>query len=217
VWGDDQLIIRGPLNVSFPDSVAKVFSDPPQAAIVYEGDFVAGVIENETPATVGEGADFFDFPAIGDTEAGAVVVAGDQAVLLKDSEAGKALMRFLATPEAAEPWAEAGGFISPNQNLSLDVYPNEIQRRIAESVVAAESIRFDLSDLQPSAFGATPGQGMFKLFQDFLGDPSNVDGIAQQLERAAQQAYGGEAGGGGGDATGTESPEDTASPTETGS
>jgi hypothetical protein len=30
---------------------------------------------------------------------------------------------------------------------------------------------------------------MWKLFQDFLKNPSNVDGIAQQLETAAAQAY----------------------------
>ena len=49
--------------------------------------------------------------------------------------------------------------------------------------------RFDLSDLQPSAFGGTVGQGEFKLFQDFLNNPSDVDGIAQKLEDAAAKAY----------------------------
>jgi alpha-glucoside transport system substrate-binding protein len=51
--------------------------------------------------------------------------------------------------------------------------------------------RFDLSDLQPAAFGATAGQGMWKLFQDFLQSPDDVDGIAQQLEDSAARAYGG--------------------------
>ena len=39
--------------------------------------------------------------------------------------------------------------------------------------------RFDLSDLQPAAFGGTVGQGEFKLFQDFLKNPSNATGIAK--------------------------------------
>ena len=59
----------------------------------------------------------------------------------------------------------------------------------SEAMTSADQLRFDLSDLQPSAFGATTGQGLWKLFQDFLKDPSDVDGIAQQMEDAAAEAY----------------------------
>ena len=37
-----------------------------------------------------------------------------------------------------------------------------------------------MSDLQPAAFGGTVGQGEFKLFQDFLKKPDDVNGIAAQ-------------------------------------
>ena len=46
-----------------------------------------------------------------------------------------------------------------------------------------------MSDLQPAAFGGTVGQGEFKIFQDFLKNPSNVDGVAQELETSAAKAY----------------------------
>jgi len=46
-----------------------------------------------------------------------------------------------------------------------------------------------MSDLQPAAFGGTVGQGEFKIFQDFLKNPSNVDGIASSLEASAAKAY----------------------------
>ena len=42
----------------------------------------------------------------------------------------------------------------------------------------SQNLRFDLSDLQPSSFGSTVGQGLWKLFQDFIKNPSDVDGIA---------------------------------------
>jgi alpha-glucoside transport system substrate-binding protein len=45
-----------------------------------------------------------------------------------------------------------------------------------------------MSDLQPAAFGATTGQGEWKLFQDFVSAPSNVNGIASKLETAAEKA-----------------------------
>ena len=47
-----------------------------------------------------------------------------------------------------------------------------------------------MSDLQPSAFGGTPGQGLFKLFTDFVQNPDDIDGITQQMETAAAQAFG---------------------------
>jgi hypothetical protein len=195
ILGDEALLsggTRGALQTSFPDSVSKVFADPqnPEAAIVYEADFVATVIQNETESELGTDADFFDFPAIDDSPP-AVVGGGDVAVLLTESEGGQALIEYLATAEAAEIRARTGGFTSANTGVDLSVYPDEITRRSAEALVeAGDSFRFDLSDLQPAEFGATVGQGLFKLFQDFLQDPEDVDGVTQQLERAASQAFG---------------------------
>ncbi|HXF73070.1 MAG TPA: extracellular solute-binding protein [Actinomycetota bacterium] len=192
LMGDESLIAggtRGALQTDFPTSVTQVFTDPPGAAIVYEGDFVAGVITGETDAQLGTDADFFDFPAI-DGSPPAVVGGGDVAVLLTDSEAGKALIEFLATPEAGEIWAGLGGFTSPNQNVDLAVYPDDITRKSAEALTSAEVFRFDLSDLQPAEFGATVGQGLFKLFQDFLANPDDIDGVTEAMEAAAAQAFG---------------------------
>lgn len=188
VWGQEQLMIDRSLDTSFPESVSRVFSDPADAAMVFEGDFVAGVIDSETPATVGQEASFFEFPEIQDSGP-ALVTAGDQAVLFQDSEGGHALMRYLASAEAAETWAAEGGFLSANQAVDLDVYPDEPTRRMAEAVVETENVRFDMSDLQPPEFGGTPGQGMWRILQDFLEDPSDVEGTAQQLEDAAAQAH----------------------------
>ena len=77
-----------------------------------------------------------------------------------------------------------------NKNMDTSVYPDDITKTTAGALSQAETFRFDLSDLQPAEFGGTVGQGLFKLFQDFLKDPSNVDGIAQQMEAAAKKAYG---------------------------
>ena len=189
LWGDDTLIIDNPLEISFPDSVARTFTDPPDAAMVFEGDFVAGVIEAETPATVTQEADLFDFPEI-EGSGPAVVTAGDQAVLMVDSEAGHALMRYLASDTAAEIWAAEGGFLSANQQVDLDIYPDEATRRIAEALVETETVRFDLSDMQPPEFGATPGQGMWQILQDFLGDPTDPQATAERLEEEAEAAHG---------------------------
>jgi ABC-type glycerol-3-phosphate transport system substrate-binding protein len=118
-----------------------------------------------------------------------VVGGGDTVVMFKDSPAAQALVTYLTTPEAAEIWAEKGGFASLNKNMDTGVYPDEITQTTAGALAETEVFRFDLSDLQPAEFGGTVGQGLFKLFQDFLRNPDDVDGITQQMETAAAQAF----------------------------
>ncbi len=174
----------GTLETDFEESVRQVFTDPPEAAMVYEGDFVASEIAARTKAAVGRDADFFAFPSVDGSER-AVVAGGDVAVLFTDKPAARELIRFLATPEAAEPWAKAGGFVSPNKRLAADAYADTTTRRSARALVRARTISFDLSDQQPPAFGATDAQGIRQIFQDYLISPDDIDTVTQRLERAA--------------------------------
>jgi alpha-glucoside transport system substrate-binding protein len=175
------------LQTEMPASVAKVFSDEPEAAMVTIGDFAPGV--TETTLEPETGYNVFTFPSIEGSEP-AVVGAGDIFVQFKDSPAADAFLDYLTTVEAAEIWAERGGFSSPHKELDAGVYPDEITRTTAGALGEAETFRFDMSDLQPSAFGGTPGQGMFKAFSDFVANPDDIDGITQQLEAAAAKAFG---------------------------
>jgi ABC-type glycerol-3-phosphate transport system substrate-binding protein len=118
------------LRTPFDASVEKVFRTPPVAAMVFEGDFVGGVVLARTKAQLGVNADVFPFPSVGASAPG-VVGGGDAAVLLRSSAAGRAFVRYLASPEAAAIWAGQGGFVSPNRNLDISVYPEEITRSVA--------------------------------------------------------------------------------------
>ncbi|MFG2572057.1 ABC transporter substrate-binding protein [Streptomyces sp. NPDC048481] len=183
---------KGALNTDFPGSVEKVFGPKPEAGMVYEGDFVAGVAKDQFGRTIGKDANFFPFPAVDGGDA-PVVSGGDAAVVLKDgknTKAGMALVEYLATPEAAAVWAKAGGFLSPNKSLDLASYGDDVTRATAKSLVGAgDSVRFDMSDQAPAAFGGTKGAGEWKLLQDFLRDPSDPKGTAAALETAAAKAY----------------------------
>jgi ABC-type glycerol-3-phosphate transport system substrate-binding protein len=178
----------GALQVDFPTSVTQVFSDPPKAAMVFEGDFVAGNILSSTKAKPKTGFDVVPFPSVGSTS-GNVEVGGDILVAFNDTPAIEAFVKYLATPEAARAWASQGGFATGNNKLEASVYPDAITRRTASAIAEAKNVVFDMSDQQPAAFGATVGQGEWGIFQDFLKNPSDVDGIAQKLESAAAKAY----------------------------
>ncbi|WP_030224882.1 ABC transporter substrate-binding protein [Streptomyces sp. NRRL WC-3626] len=190
IWGKKDYVATGALGTDFPTSVTQTFTggDQPKAGMVYEGDF-AQVNIGETKAKVGTDAKVFPFPAVGDTAP--VVSGGDAAVILDDSKAAQALATFLASPDAAQIHAKLGGFLSPNKNVDPSTYPNEVQRKIAEALVASgDDFRFDMSDQAPQAFGGTPGKGEWKALQDFLKNPGDIAGTQAKLEADAAAAYG---------------------------
>ena len=188
VGDSDSLVggVSGALGTDFPTSVTNAFKEDPEGAQVLEGDFV--VTEIPTTAEPLTDYDFFDFPSVEGSEP-AVVGGGDIIIMFNDTPAAQALVSYLASPEAAEIWAARGGFSSANRNLDTGVYPDELTRRTASALAEAETFRFDLSDLQPAAFGATVGQGMWQILQDLLRNPDDVDGVAQELEQAANRAF----------------------------
>jgi len=193
VWGKKDYVAGGPsgaLQTEFPASVTQTFTggDQPKAGMVYEGDFVQVNI-GETKAEVGTDAKVFPFPAVGDTAP--VVSGGDAAVILEDSKAAQALATFLASPDAAAIQAKLGGFLSPNKAIDPSAYPNDVQKKIAEALIASgDDFRFDMSDQAPQAFGGTPGKGEWKALQDFLKNPKDVAGAQAKLEADAAAAYG---------------------------
>lgn len=193
IWGKKDWIAGGPggaLQTEFPASVTQTFTggDQPKAAMVYEGDFVQVNIA-DTKAKVGTDAKVFPFPKAGDTAP--VVSGGDAAVILKDSKGAQALATFLASPDAATIQAKLGGYLSPNKNVAISSYPNEVQQKIAKALIASgDDFRFDMSDQAPQAFGGTPGKGEWKDLQDFLKNPTDVAGTQKQLESDAAAAYG---------------------------
>ncbi|HET7243407.1 MAG TPA: ABC transporter substrate-binding protein [Streptosporangiaceae bacterium] len=179
---------RGALRTSYAGSVQETFAPRPAAAMVFEGDFVAGIISGQTRARFDVDADAFGFPAAG-RPAPTVVAGGDAAVLMRRSAAGEALIRFLASPQAAAIWAARGGFVSPNTSLGLSAYPDGISRPVARSLLeAGGNFRFSLSDLTPDGFGGTEGRGMRGILQQFLAR-RDVRGTAARLEQAARRAY----------------------------
>jgi len=181
---------NGAIQNGFNDSVTNAFSDPPKGAIVFEGDFVAGVILSSTKAKPKTGFNAAPFPAVKPgPNANAVEIGGDLFVTFRDTPAIEAFVKFLATADAAKAWAKLGGFGTGNKNVPASIYPDAITRATEAPIGKATSVVFDMSDEQPSAFGSTTGQGEWGIFQDFLRNPSNVNGIAQKLETAAAAAY----------------------------
>ncbi|MGN9838499.1 ABC transporter substrate-binding protein [Nonomuraea sp. H19] len=176
----------GALQSVFPDCVNKVYGQK-KAAMVIEGDFVA-TEATQAGAKVGEDAKYVPFPKVGDTAP--VMVGGDIAVAMKDSPGAMALLQFLASKEGGEIWAKLPGYLSPNKNVSPDNYPDELTKQLGQTIISAgDAVRYDMSDLAPSAFGGTDGKGEWKVLQDFLRNPADIKGAQTALEAEAKKAW----------------------------
>jgi alpha-glucoside transport system substrate-binding protein len=180
---------KGATQLTFTQSVADVFGMAPKAAMLYEGDFVAGEIQKSGKVQVGTGAKFFTWPSINGS-APSVVTGGDAAIMFKDTPGAQALMAYLAGPQAAGIWAARGGFLSANKNLAPSTYPDGITREIGEAVVRSRQVVFDMSDQSPQAFGGQTGADEWKLLTEFFGSPGDPASTAAKLEVAAAKDYG---------------------------
>ncbi|HEX5763711.1 MAG TPA: extracellular solute-binding protein [Solirubrobacterales bacterium] len=190
IIGDSDNIVggtSGALQTDFPTSVTNAFKENPEGAMVLEGDFVVTEIEAGTQAKPMTDYDVFDFPSVDGSEP-VVVGGGDVLIMFNDTPASQALVEYLASSEAAEIWAKRGGFSSANRDLDTNVYPDELTRETAGTIAEAETFRFDLSDLQPAAFGATVGKGMWQALTEFM-ENQNVDATARKLEQEANKAF----------------------------
>ena len=148
-----------------------------------EGDFVGTNIATETKAQPQTDYNVYAFPEINDS--GPMVMGGgDVMVMFKDNPAARALIEYLATPEAAEIWVEKGGFISANKNVPTSAYPDEVSARSAEILANAKTFRFDAGDLMPSALSAA----FFDAVVAYVDDPANLDTILADLEATSVDA-----------------------------
>ena len=185
---------------SWPNCTTSVFpaSGSPTAAMVFEADFTtSNVPSNYTPgsgssctlsATASPCYNTFNFPApSGSAHASEIQGSGDVAMLLKSSRQSQALIKYLATPGAADIWANLGGFASANIKVPLRSYPDSVAKADAKALTSAKAFVFSLDDLQ---VGWEPA-----LWADMLNvlqnpSASNVTTVEALMDQQATTALG---------------------------
>lgn len=174
------------LATSFQDASYAPFTAPPQASMYYLGDFTAGFITTQFPkAKPGTDFNFFPFPTINTQYQGAVTGGADVVVAMKDNDAVRKLISYLATAEAQTIWVKRGGFTSPNKAVDLAAYPNMVAQASAKMLTNAPTFRFGAGDLMLPAVQ----QAFWKGLLTFIGDQRQLDSILSSIESTAQQAY----------------------------
>ena len=112
------------LATGFHNASYAPFTFPPQSCMYYLGDLRQGLSRVNSP-TPNQELTLISllFPTINTQYQGAVTGGADVIVAMKDTEAVRKLITYLATADAQTIWVKRGGFTSPNKSVNLTAYP----------------------------------------------------------------------------------------------
>jgi ABC-type sugar transport system, periplasmic component len=171
------------LATNFIASGDHLFSNPPGCAFVNHATFITDAFQ-KTGGAKADQFDFFPFPDINASFAGAVEGSGDLFGMFNDTPQAKSLVAYLSTAEAQAIWVGRGGALSANNTVSN--YPNDILKKAAADLASAKIFRFDASDNMPQAMN----DAFFKAIVDYTQDASKLDAVLSNLDSVQTSAYG---------------------------
>ncbi|MET7709503.1 extracellular solute-binding protein [Micromonospora sp. NPDC005413] len=186
LWSVDGAFLGGgrrALLTQYEESVIQVVHAR-RAVMLVGADFTADVVGPfqrgpEAPAT-------FRFPGA-QPGGGPLIVGGDAAVAFADARGGVELVEWLTKADSFRPWLRAGGYLSPNTNVSINSYTDSVGQRLAEEMRAPGTLRFDLSDQLPGAFTGSDGVGIWRIMQGFFADVTDGVRAGEAIRRATGQ------------------------------
>ena len=155
IWFTEGMVYGGRTGIVttfFGDAPKVMFESPPKAWLHKQGNFITSFFPDNTVAE--EDYDFFYFPGKDPAYGKPVLVAGDIYAMFNDRPEVRMVMQHFATAASVESWVKAGGAISPHKDSQLSWYSNAVDRKVAEVIQNATSVRFDGSDLMPGSVGA---------------------------------------------------------------
>jgi alpha-glucoside transport system substrate-binding protein len=174
------------LATAFQDASYLPYDSPPKAYMYYLGDFTAGFITAQFPSLqAGTDFNFFAFPTINPTYAGAVTGGADMIFAMKDNNGTRQFMQYMSTAEAQTIWIKQGGASSVNKSVPLSAYPNPVQLNAAKQLAGATFFRSSPDDLMPVAMESAYWKGTLA----YIANPAQLDSILSGLETTATQVY----------------------------
>ncbi len=183
IWMNDAYVLGGATNIlttNFGDAVIPLFSDPSQAMMHRQGNFITGFMPEAIQANLVEEVGVFALPSINPKWGTPVLGGGDQFVIFDDRPEVIQVMEYLTTWESCKDWAGAGGALFPHQDQDFNDYASSLEADLAKILVNAEVFRFDASDLMPAEVGA----GTFWTGMADLISGVEMDKVLSQIEKS---------------------------------
>jgi alpha-glucoside transport system substrate-binding protein len=186
---DPKMVNGGPateLTLNFGNGGDGLFTTPPQCYLHHQASFITDFFTKNTP-TVKPVVDFnnFGFPDINPEYSGTAEVVGDSFAMYKDTPQGRAFINYITSPEAQAIWVERGGKLGANKRVPLESYPDELSKNAGAVIASAKAVRFDASDLMPSAMN----EAFWKAILEYVQSPGNLDSILANLDTVQKDSY----------------------------
>lgn len=163
------------------------------AAFLNQGAFVNLVAPAECDEDLVPGEDFtfFHMPALEGDDPPPVFISGDLFVVNAETPnpaAAQAFASYLGSAEAQTIWAERGGYIAPNADVSIDVYPDENDASAARLWPAGTDAEagYDLDDF----IGGEIQEAERTALEQFVRD-QDTDALVQRMVDITAQVRGG--------------------------
>lgn len=174
---------RSVLLTAWADAGRPMFTDPPGCFLHHQPSFIMANYQAYEPAPKpGSDFDFFHFPD-GSSSTGATsekyAVSADMAGMFNNTPQARRLIAYLATDKAQRIWPSiGGGAFSVNRNVDLNVYSDNVSKRIAQELTTADTLCFDAADLMP----ATMRNAFYRAVLEYVSDPTQLNRLLEELE-----------------------------------
>ena len=189
IASDPKQVSGGPkavLTTSFNISPQGLFAKPPACYLHLQADFLGNALAQEVPGVKPiTDINFFPFPALSPDHAGSIEISGEALSLLKDTPQGRALMRYVATPEFSALVAGTGQWTGANRQTDPDAYTTELSRRAAKVYADAKTVRYAAQTAMPPAMT----QAFLSAVLAYVKNPSSLDAELTKLDSVRQSAY----------------------------
>jgi len=184
IWLNPDYVYGGTKSIVttyFGDAPQPLFDNPPEAWLHRQASFITTFFPSDVTS---EDYDWFPLPPIDEQFGTPALISGDLYAMFHDRPEVRAVMEFFMTGESIKTWVQSGGVIAPMNDAELDWYPTETERRMAELVQNAKTVRFDGSDLMPGSVGA----GTFwKGVADYVSGTIDLDTALEEMQKGWQQ------------------------------
>ena len=187
---DPTMVNGGPtavLATPFANGGDAMFTDPPQCYLHHQASFYGGIATANFPdlEPITDVA-AFPFPDVDPDFPGLRQVSGEVLGMFNDTPQARALVTYLASPEAQTLLAETGIWLSANKEVPVDAYPSPFTAQAAATVRAAEGMYYDGSALMPTEMNAAFTAAIL----DYVADPDTLDDVLAGLDEVRASAYG---------------------------
>ena len=154
--------------------------DPPGCWLYHFPDFAADYLVN---GSVGMDTDIFPFPTIAGRSRG-LIGGADMLSAFTDRPEVREVVRYFLSPEFGADIASAGNKLIPSRHFDLKNYSPFWRReaKLLNESLAADTFRFDASDLMPPQVGQATFWNAMMTYLD--GGPGSLDRILADLDAA---------------------------------